>query len=515
MAINLPIISEWNPAGINKAINDFKKLETNGQKASYAIKKAAVPAGLALAALGAVALDAVKAFAEDDAAAQKLGTTLKNVTYATDAQVSAVEDFITKTSIAAAVTDDELRPALDKLVRGTGDVAQAQDLLNLALNVSAGTGKDLGQVSDALSKAYNGNFAALKKLDPALASLIAEGGDADEIFGRLAGTFKNQASTAANTTQGRMKSLTIQMGEFKESIGAAVAPLAEKLLPTLTSIGNFVRNNTGLVVGFGAAFAALAVTVLAVNAAMKAYAAIQAIVTVATTLLTASTYALWIATGVGVIVAIIGALVALQVKFDIFGKTVDGLKAGFNFLWSTVKTVFNWIRDNWQLLVAIITGPFGLATLAVVKFRDDVMNMFSLIYNGIKATMGFVADVITAPFKAAFRAVAGLWNNTIGKLSFTVPSWVPGIGGKGFDVPDIPMLADGGIVTGPTLAMIGEAGPEAVIPLNRAGGMGMGSNNITVNVSSADPNAVVAALQQYIRDRGALPISVNPTAFRG
>jgi hypothetical protein len=128
--------------------------------------------------------------------------------------------------------------------------------------------------------------------------------------------------------------------------------------------------------------------------------------------------------------------------------------------------------------------------------------------------MGFVADVISAPFKAAFRAVAGLWNSTIGKLSFTVPSWVPVIGGKGFDVPDIPMLAEGGIVTSPTLAMIGERGPEAVIPLSRAGGMGMG-NQITVNVSSADPNAVVAALQQYIRDRGALPISVNPTAFRG
>ena len=76
-------------------------------------------------------------------------------------------------------------------------------------------------------------------------------------------------------------------------------------------------------------------------------------------------------------------------------------------------------------------------------------------------------------------------------------------------------MANGGIVTGPTLAMIGERGPEAVIPLNRAGGMGMGGANITVNVSSADPNAVVAALQQYIRDRGALPISVNPTAFRG
>ena len=102
-----------------------------------------------------------------------------------------------------------------------------------------------------------------------------------------------------------------------------------------------------------------------------------------------------------------------------------------------------------------------------------------------------------------FNAVASVWNNTIGKLSFKVPSWVPGIGGKGFDVPDIPMLAEGGIVTGPTLAMIGEAGPEAVIPLSKAGTMG--GNTINVTVTSADPNAVVAALQQYVRLNNRLP----------
>jgi hypothetical protein len=125
--------------------------------------------------------------------------------------------------------------------------------------------------------------------------------------------------------------------------------------------------------------------------------------------------------------------------------------------------------------------------------------------------MGFVADVITAPFKAAFKAVAGLWNNTVGKLSFTVPNWVPGIGGKGFDVPDIPMLAEGGIVTSPTLAMIGEGrGPEAVIPLSKMGSMGFGGGgNITINVTSADPNEVVRALQSYNRNVGRLPVTVQ------
>ena len=508
MAISIPVISDFDGKGIDRAIREFQKLETAGQKAQFAIKKAALPAAAALGGLAIVAFDAVKAFMEDDKAAQILATSLRNTTGATDAQIASVEKFITQTSIAAAVSDDELRPALEKLVRGTGNVTKAQDLLSLALDISAGTGKDLGAVSDALSKAFNGQLGPLKKLDPALASLIENGATTDEVFAALAGTFKGAASTSANTASGKMKSFGIQMDEFKESVGAAVFPIVDKLLPAFKSVATFIQNNTGLVVAFGVVFAGLASTILAVNGAMAAYAAISAIVTVATNILTASTYALWIATGVAVIVAIIAALVALQVKFDIFGKAIDGIKIGFDAVWGAIKYVFNWAKDNWPLLLAIITGPFGMAIAFVIKFKDDIMDVFSLIYNGIKATMGFVADVISAPFKAAFRAVAGLWNNTIGKLSFSVPSWVPGIGGKGFDVPDIPMLAEGGIVTGPTLAMIGEAGPEAVIPLSKMGGMGGGSN-ITINVNGGDPNAVVAALRTYMLRNGSVPIRVS------
>jgi hypothetical protein len=483
MAISLPIVSEWNPAGLNKAIGDFKRLETAGEKAQFAIKKAAVPAGLAIAGLGVVAVDAVKAFAEDDAAAQKLATTLQNVTNATDAQVGAVEDFITKTSIAAAVSDDELRPAFDSLVRGTGDVAQAQDLLGLALDVSAGTGKDLGLVSDALSKAYNGNFAALKKLDPALASLIAEGADADTVFGRLAGTFENQASKQANTTQGQFKSMSIALGETKEAIGAALIPILNKLLPKLQSLGNFIRDNTGLIITIGAVIGTLAAAILAANAAIAIYNTIQAVTLALNTALTTSFSALWVATGAVIILGIVAALIALQAKFDIFGKTIDFLKAAFNVWWETVKTVFGKVKD-------IASSAFG--------FIGDVVRLW---YTGVR---GYI-DALFGAFKTVFNAVAGIWNKTIGKLSFKVPSWVPGIGGKGFDVPDIPMLAEGGIVTGPTIAMIGERGPEAVIPLNRAGAIG--NTNITVNMpAGSNGDDVVRALQQWSRRNGSLPL---------
>jgi len=481
VAISLPLVSEWNPSGINKAIADFKKLETNGAKAAFAIKKAALPAAAALGGLAIAGVDAVKAFAEDDAAAQKLATTLQNVTGATDQQIDAVEDFISKTSIAAAVTDDELRPALDSLVRGTGDVAQAQDLLGLALDISAGTGKDLATVSDALSKAYNGNFKALKSLDPALAGLIAEGADADTVFGRLAGTFQNQASKQANTAQGKFKSLSIALGETKESIGAALLPIIEKLLPKLQSMGNFIRDNTGLVVTIAAVIGTLAAAIIAINAGLAVYNAIQAVTLALNTALTTSFSALWVASGAIIILGIIAALVALQAKFNIFGVIIDGLKKAFEIWWNYIQFVFNGFA-------AIGTRVFNTIRTVVRAWVDVVK--------------GYI-DVIYGAFKTVFNGVASIWNNTIGKLSFKVPGWVPGIGGKGFDVPDIPMLAEGGIVTGPTIAMIGEAGPEAVIPLSKAGSMG--GNTINITVTSADPNAVVAALQQYVRLNNRLP----------
>ena len=267
MAISIPVISDFDGKGIDRAIREFQKLETAGQKAQFAIKKAALPAAAALGGLAIVAFDAVKAFMEDDKAAQILATSLRNTTGATDAQIASVEKFITQTSIAAAVSDDELRPALEKLVRGTGNVTKAQDLLSLALDISAGTGKDLGAVSDALSKAFNGQLGPLKKLDPALASLIENGATTDEVFAALAGTFKGAASTSANTASGKMKSFGIQMDEFKESVGAAVFPIVDKLLPAFKSVATFIQNNTGLVVAFGVVFAGLASTILAVNTA--------------------------------------------------------------------------------------------------------------------------------------------------------------------------------------------------------------------------------------------------------
>jgi len=486
MAISIPILSDFNSKGIDSAIREFKKLETAGEKAQFAIKKAAVPAAAAIAGLGIVAVDAVKAFMEDDKAAQLLATSLRNTTGATDAQIKSVEAFITKTSIAAAVSDDELRPAMDKLVRGTGDVTKAQELMNLALDISAGTGKDLGAVSDALSKAFNGQLGPLKKLDPALASLIENGASTDEVFAKLGNTFKGAASTSANTASGKMKSFTIQMAEFKESIGAAVFPIVDKLLPAFKSVADFVTNNTTLVVTLGAVIGGLAVAIIAVNAATTAWAA----TTKAAAAIQAAFNAIMAANPIflisAAIVAVIAVLVLLQAKFDIFGKAVDGLKAGFMAWWGVVQFVFGAVKT-------------GFAELA---------NLGKAIFDGIGgAFKGVINAVISAMEKGLNFAIKGL-NIILDGIDKAAGPWV-----NFGTIPDVslPRLAEGGIVTSPTIAMIGEGnGPEAVIPLSKLGSMGFGGgSNITVNVNGGDPNSIVRVLQQYVRQSGPVPVNTR------
>ena len=217
------------------------EIEGFGSKVGEFGKKAA--AAFALAAAAAVAyagkllIDGVKSAIADEAAQSKLATTLQNVTGATTAQIKATEDYITKTSLANGITDDVLRPSLDRLVRSTKDVTKAQELQQLALNIAAGTGKDLGAVTEALAKAYDGNFGALKKLGVPLDENIIKTKDFDAAAVALAATFEGQASTQANTFAGKMAVLNNAFDEAKETVGSYVLDAITPLLTTFVDKG--------------------------------------------------------------------------------------------------------------------------------------------------------------------------------------------------------------------------------------------------------------------------------------
>jgi hypothetical protein len=470
MAINIPIITEYVGAGVDKAIKEFKQLETVGEKAQFAIKKAAVPAAAALVAVGAAAFDAVKGAMEDAAAQEQLARNIRGVTNASDSAIKKNEDFISSLSMATATADDELRPALAKLVTGTENLEEAQAGLRLAQDIAAGTGKDLATVSDALAKAYAGNDKGLKALDPRMKTLLKDGLDVEGAMSVLADTFGGDAAAAADTAEGRFKRLSIGLAETKESIGAALLPAIQAVLPFIERLGTWAQENTTTFLVVGGAIAGIATAIIAVNLAMKIWTATTAAFTVVQTAFNAVMALNPIFLLVALFVAVGAALVILQLKFNIFGKVFEGVG-------KIAGTVFDGIKTGFGVVVDAVTGY-------------------------VKTLVGI--------YKALFNGIASVWNNTVGKLSFKIPGWVPGIGGAGFDVPDIPMLANGGIVNSPTLAMIGEKGPEAVVPLTGNNTPSMG-NNITINVNGGDPNAVVAALRNYMRQNGAIPIRItNP-----
>lgn len=233
---------------LNKADND---VQTFGGKVSDFGKKA----GLAFAAAGAaavayagkLAIDGVQSAIADAAAQEKLALTLKNVTGATEGQIAATEDYITKTSLAFGVTDDELRPSLERLARATGNLEKAQKLQTVAIDVAAGSGKSLEAVTNAMAKAAEGNTAALGKLGIGLTSAQLKTMSMEQITAKLADTFANQAATKADTFQGKMDRLTIAFDEGKETVGAfildAITPMVEVIVnKVVPAISDFTNN---------------------------------------------------------------------------------------------------------------------------------------------------------------------------------------------------------------------------------------------------------------------------------
>jgi hypothetical protein len=195
-------------------------------------------AGLAFAAAGAaagayavkLAVDGVKAAIEDEAAQIRLATALKNATGATDDMIASVEKQILKTSLATGVADEKLRPALQRLSLSTNDVTKAQDLLNLALDISQATGKGLDSVANALGKAYDGNTAALGKLGIGLSSAELKAMSFEETQTRLSDLFGGAAAANAETFAGRLQILKVTFDEAKESVGAKLLPIIQQLV---------------------------------------------------------------------------------------------------------------------------------------------------------------------------------------------------------------------------------------------------------------------------------------------
>lgn len=242
-------------ASLTKGSNEVSTFGDKITKFGKVAGAAFIAAGVAAAAYaGKLAIDGVKAAIEDEAAQLRLATSLKNVTGATDDQVKATEAYITKAQLAYGINDNDLRPSLDRLVRSTKDVEEAQKLQTLAINIAAGTGKSLQAVSEALAKAHDGNFTALKRLGGGIDENIIKTKNFDAATASLANTFDGQASKQADTFDGKMRRLKEAIGEGKESIGGfildAVTPMVsiivDKVVPAVQAFIGSIGGEKGI-----------------------------------------------------------------------------------------------------------------------------------------------------------------------------------------------------------------------------------------------------------------------------
>ena len=227
-----------------------KDTQTLGNQFEAFGKKAALAFAAAAAAIGAYAAEAIKNAAADEAAQRNLALTIENTTNATANQIAGVEKYISTTSLAIGITDDQLRPAFARLVRSTKDVEDAQRLLNLALDVSTATGKPLEAVANALGKAYDGNLNALGRLGLGIDQSILKSKDFDLVFNTLTDTFGGFAANEADSTEKAFARIKIATDEVQEQIGSALLPVIQELTTFILNdvvpvIQQFVNGLTG------------------------------------------------------------------------------------------------------------------------------------------------------------------------------------------------------------------------------------------------------------------------------
>ena len=223
-AYGIPLIITADTRGAKKADKSLKSLIKNTKSFGLTSK---LSIGAASVALTAFAKKSVAAALADEKAQKSLTQTLKNLGLAYS--TVGVTNYIDSLQRATGVSEDELRPAFQKLLLVLGDVGKAQSALSLAMDISAGTGKDLNAVSMALAKGYSGQTTALSRLGAGLDKSLLKSGDMEAITAQLSKLFAGQAQAAVKTYSGQMAILTVAATEASEIIGFALVDSIAKL----------------------------------------------------------------------------------------------------------------------------------------------------------------------------------------------------------------------------------------------------------------------------------------------
>ncbi|MFC4054646.1 phage tail tape measure protein [Actinomadura syzygii] len=380
--------------------------------------------------------------------------------------------------------------------------------------------KAFGQGGATADKAFSTVLGSLKNIEnPIKRNALATqlfGTKAEDLGNALYAMDPSKAVASLGKVSGAADRMTKTIGDnpksaletFKRSAQMKLAEIGGKFIQFGMEHQQFAQP---MIVSLGV----IAGLIMAVKAGTMAWNAAMAIKNVVTAAGTAAQWlfnAAMLANPIGLmivgLIALGVGLVVLWKKSETFRNIVKG---AFSAVWSAIKFVWDWTKKNWPLLVAILVGPFGIAVYTIVKNWGRIKGAGVSVWNWLKGLPGKiksgfakVGGWISAPFRAGFNAISRFWNGTAGRLSFRVPGWVPGIGGSGWSMPNLPYLAKGGVIRGAGFAVVGEAGPEvvhlptgaAVSPLGRGG-----RQEILLRIDSDDAY-LLRSLRKSVRTHG-------------
>ena len=542
MAITVPIISEWNKTQLDKATKDIESFGSKAGKAFNGLASAGKKLAIGLAGVGVAAVAVGKDLYE---AGERAATS--------NARIDQIAQSMDLFGTATADVTDRLKKLADETARKTGidqnQIKQAQATL-LTFKSLAGTAGVVGSNFDRatqaaidlaaagfgsaetnavqLGKALNDPIKGLSALarsgvtftdaEKEVIETLVESGNTFKAQQLILEAIEKQVGGTAEATANSSDQMRVAFSQLQERVGLALLPVFNKLanffidtlFPALERAYNYV------IPKLSDAWVALQENLGPLIKQLRDF--LEPIIDRIVTFLKENTEVVKVfmavlagAAAIAMIASLAAAFAALFNPVTLIIVAIAAVAAGIAYAWNNFETFRNIVKT----VVDVIVGYFEFwwASLKWVFDNifggfDGIVGIWNFLVDAIKVGVDVIkwyVNTIWDVFKTVFNAIASGWNNTVGKLSFDVPSWVPLIGGKGFSVPKIPKLADGGIVTGPTLAIIGEAGPEAVVPLDRAGGMG--GMNVTINMpAGSDGDDVLRALERAGRRRGGLPL---------
>lgn len=414
---------------------------------------------------------------------------------------------------SAEMVDNALMQLSQLPMDGALDAQTWNSLRNSGLTpVLVAMGKDMGMSVAQLKEAFGSGQLTVEDFTTSLIKLNTEGGGGLKSLEEIA----RDSTAGIGTGFANMQTAIVRgVAAVIEAIGSenisnAITNIGkgfEDALKSLVAVIEFIRANKGVFGTLAVVIGTATASILAYNVAAKAFTIVSGTMAVATTYLTLAASlqaqglgvlrAAWLALNImmaanpiGLVIVAVSALTAGLVYFAtqtevgrrVFETAMNGIKIAASVAWNFIKAVFSPVASYFGSQFSSAYNRVAAAFNLIKVVGTATWNALSSGARNAVNTIGSIAGNIVAPFRNAFRSIASLWNNTVGRINFKAPDWVPGMGGKGFSVPKIPMLAQGGIVTAPTLAMIGEGGQsEAVIPLDKLEKMG-GSNHIIVNI---------------------------------